>query len=794
MSFRRRLLFTILAVVVVAQLVTAAATLGTIRHDVVETSARDLDVATNVARQLIEERGGQLADTVEILASDYAFRSAVATQDTDTIGSVLLNHGERAEADLVMLADPQGEVLVGSHWSRGAMFPFDGMWQQALDNQRATGVVVQDGTPYQIILLPVRAPGLIGWVGMGFILDSELAREISSLTRLSVSFLTIPEEHGPAPEDDEYRADDKAPFVAGALSRLSPQALDTLRQSLGAGRYLESATLEEHSDSMTRAKHLQGETAERVYIVVQRASDEVMGIFMELGWQLLGIFALMLLLATVAAGFSARSMAEPLRRLAEAAARIGRGERANLTPEDMAGEPGVLARTLLQMQQDIGERERTLRFQTHHDQLTGIANRYSAQQDIEEGVAGSKPFTLICISLRGFRHINDTFGYATGDFVLRTLAARLGKLPAPFERAYRVAGDEFLLWLSREEAARSWIEALYKRLEAPIMLEDTPIRLSIHSGEVSFPLHGGTAWQLLRRAEIAMDRALPMRLRHLRYLEGQDEQHQRQLVLVRDLQEAASRGQLSMVYQPQIDARSDRVVGMEALMRWQHPSLGFVPPDEFIALAEQSGNIVPLTRWMIDTVCNQMAVWEHEGQRLNVSVNLSAQDVIDPALPRRLADVLNRYRLAPERLGLEVTESAIIHDPIQARETLEELRRTGFRIALDDYGTGYSSLAQIRSLPVGELKIDKSFILRLDSSADDRIIVRSTVELGHNLGLEVVAEGVETEASRKLLSQLGCDHLQGYLISRPIPADAVIDWVSQYYRRVEERKKNSESS
>ena len=266
----------------------------------------------------------------------------------------------------------------------------------------------------------------------------------------------------------------------------------------------------------------------------------------------------------------------------------------------------------------------------------------------------------------------------------------------------------------------------------------------------------------------------------MRYEQGQDEQHQRRLALARDLGTAVEQDELAMVYQPKIVARSGDVMGFEALMRWNHARFGFVPPDEFIALAEQTGRITQLTQWMLRTVCRQIDLWAQQGERVCVAINLSAQDVMDITLPERIHLLLQDYQLGPEQLRLEVTESALIQDPALAQSNLNALRDAGLHIAVDDYGTGYSSLSQLKRLPVQELKIDKSFILKLDHDSEDRIIVRSTIELAHSLGLSVVAEGVETEASRRLLATMGCDVLQGYLISRPMPSDQIISWLGHY--------------
>ncbi|MCD6009173.1 putative bifunctional diguanylate cyclase/phosphodiesterase [Halomonas sp. IOP_31] len=778
MSFRRRLLLVMLAVMCVAQLVTAAATLQTIRQDVLQKGEQELDVSLGVMRQLLDERGQQLRNNVAILTADFGFKSAISSQDVGTLASVLANHGARAGADIVLLADPNGDILASSDHAPGTSIGFSRLWQQAQRDGQAIGVILEANMPYQFVLLPVGAPNLVGWVGMGFLLDGQLAGEIGRLIRLQVSFLV----------DGGASAGSAATkYVAGALKNQPDTAIAGLAASLAEGNYLKHSGLDESLDALTRAARLKeddsaGTGAGRVYAIIQNPRTDLLAIFQALSWQLLAIFALTLLLTVMAAAISARGISLPLMRLAEAAQRIGRGERLEGMRVASQGELGMLANTLMTMQEDIAERERQQLYQACHDQLTDLANRHSAQQDIDAAAARELPFTLLRLSISGFRDINDTFGYATGDQVLVRLAQRLRELPAPLRQAYRLGGDEFLLTIDGPQTQDDWLKAVRKRLAQPIELDHGALRLKLVYGEVNFPRHGSNGYLLLRRAEVAMDMAQQANLGYLRYMEGQDEQHLRQLTLARDLQEAAARQQLSLVYQPKIAAAGGELVSFEALMRWRHPELGFIAPDEFIALAERSGFIGRLTQWMLHTVCRQLADWQRQGQCVNVAINLSAQDVVDPGLPGMVRQALDEHGLDAGRLALEVTESAIIQDPTLARTMLGELCDSGLHIAIDDYGTGYSSLSQLKSLPVRELKIDKSFILKLDQQSDDRIIVRSTIELGHNLGLEVVAEGVETLASRELLTALGCDYLQGYLISRPLPAEQVLDWIDTYRR------------
>ncbi|MFC3283712.1 putative bifunctional diguanylate cyclase/phosphodiesterase [Litchfieldella rifensis] len=511
--------------------------------------------------------------------------------------------------------------------------------------------------------------------------------------------------------------------------------------------------------------------------------DTLLAAYRELQWQLPTIFVVNLAVATLVAVLSIRTISRSLGIMADTVRRIGRGHRFSRLEVPRKGELGLLADALMTMQEDIARREATLLHQSRHDLLTGLSNRTLAQADIERDIATGRPFTLLRLAIDDFRRINDTFGYALGDRVLITLAERLAKLPSPVVDAYRLGGDEFLLRLDIPACPEAWLKDLHQRLSQPIDTHDSPIRPALSLGEVRFPEHGDSPHLLLRRADIALAMARHSHQRHQLYLEGQDERHLRQLTLIRDLHDAVSQQQLTVVYQPKVRTDSGEVVQFEALMRWQHPTLGFIPPDEFITLAERSGNIHLLSQWMIDAVGKQLQSWGRQGHTLRVAVNLSAADVMDESLPDRLLQMQAEYRLTPDQLGLEVTESAIMKDPALATRVLGELRHAGMTVAVDDFGAGYSSLAQLKRLPVQELKIDKSFILRLEDHSDDEVIVRSTIELGHNLGLKVVAEGVDTPQGRELLQRLGCDYLQGYLISRPLPADQVLDWLDDYRRR-----------
>ncbi len=305
------------------------------------------------------------------------------------------------------------------------------------------------------------------------------------------------------------------------------------------------------------------------------------------------------------------------------------------------------------------------------------------------------------------------------------------------------------------------------------------ISLDCCIGIAVYPDDGATPDDLLRRAAIAMQDAahLPGRLQV--YQQGRDDAHQRQIGLIRDLRLAAAKGELALHYQPKLDIRAGLVHEAEALLRWHHPQYGMVSPGEFIPLAERTGSIQILTAWVIEEVVRQLHEWNARGLRMQVSLNISAEDLGSLELAERVSTLLARHAVAAEQLVFEITESAVMQDPERALEVLHSLRNCGIHLSVDDFGTGYSSLAQLKRMPVQELKIDQSFIRELDEQSDDAVIVRSTIDMSHSLGLRVVAEGVEFQHNLDLLRSWNCDTAQGYLISRPLPAQAFEQWMQQ---------------
>jgi diguanylate cyclase (GGDEF)-like protein len=389
---------------------------------------------------------------------------------------------------------------------------------------------------------------------------------------------------------------------------------------------------------------------------------------------------------------------------------------------------------------------------------------------------------VLLVDLDGFREVNNTLGHQNGDLVIQEVGARLGDVLGDADRVARVRGDEFALLLPDADAALAQQVAgkVLKALEQPIMVERLPIEMGASIGIAVSPGHGLETESLLRKADLAMQAAKKRRSGSMVYSAACDPYNPRGLVLLGELRRALESEQLLLHYQPKVDLKSNAVIGAEALVRWRHPKRGLVPPNDFIALAEQGGLIKRLTRWVLGEAVGQCDAWRRGGTRLPVSVNLSARNLQDVQLLDEVPELLTRLKLEPDLLELEITETAVMADAPRAMETLRGLRAYGVGLAVDDFGTGYSSLVYLRKLPVNQLKIDKSFVIGMAArEQEDEIIVRSTTDLGHHLGLQVVAEGVEDRPTFDRLSLLGCDAAQGFYMARPMTAPDLGMWLRQ---------------
>jgi diguanylate cyclase len=437
---------------------------------------------------------------------------------------------------------------------------------------------------------------------------------------------------------------------------------------------------------------------------------------------------------------------------------------------------GVFILRLAQVYRRLRRQAEASEYDARHDELTGLPNRTLFASRLEQRVASAEResalFSILMIDLDHFKEINDTLGHGTGDSLLRAVGPRLRRELRPLDTLARIGGDEFAVLLpsagsddAGEIAART-----LAALSEPFALADLTVTVGASVGVASFPVDGADAATIVERSDIAMYVAKESGSGFARYHAAMDPYPQR-LALVGELRSAIANDELELHYQPKFSAHDLHVTGVEALVRWRHPTRGVLPPSEFISLAEHTGLIKPLTRFVLHKAARQWHTWKQNGLDLGIAINLSVANLLDTELVGDVSRMLREEALPADRLEIEITESMVMWDPERANAQLHELAAMGIRLAIDDYGTGYSSLAYLRRLPVSELKIDRSFVRELARDAGAAAIVRSTIDLAHLLGLRVVAEGVDDASSLATLKAFGCDELQGFHLCRPTPPD-----------------------
>jgi len=767
-SFQARIVFvlTLLLLVVIVAL-TWSVKIAT--NDAVRAQATtQLQIGSRVFERLLDIRGRRLKDAAQLLAADFGFRDAVASGDSATIRSALANHGARIGASDMILLSMDGKVMASTitGMEEGSQFRFDQALRDVRRLNQSMLIVPLRGEPHLLVEAPVMAPLPIGRVVVGFVMSAGLAQELHSLTGLEVSFLS--------------RTDGQL----GAL--VSTQPLDqqaSITAWMLANGSNPQVSLATHNQRSYLSLPLVLENADggQVIALLQSPLDEALHAFSALDHSILYIALAALGASLIGALLLARGVSQPVQVLAIAAQRIGGGD--YQTPVDLVrrDELGVLANALNQMREGIAERELQLAHNALHDNLTGLPNRTLAMERLSSAIAAQRPMAVLYLGVDNLKTLSEGAGPAFADGLLHQVGQWLQATLTPGDTLAHLIADEFLLLLEHTgtDSAVARADKIQQLLLKPHRYAGHDVAIDCRIGIVAYPADGDHAEELLSRAAVALKDASMMPGRLQVYEHGRDLAHQRQIQLIRDLRRAADHGELLLNYQPKLDIRQGDVRQAEALLRWHHPQLGIVSPGEFIELAERTGSIQLLTRWVIEEGIRQLSEWNQRGLRVQLSLNISADDLMGQDLTERVTRLLSLYGVPASQLIFEITESAIMREPESALKVLNRLRECGISLSVDDFGTGYSSLAHLKRLPVQELKIDQSFVRDLDETSEDAVIVRSTIEMSHNLGLKVVAEGVEYEHSLRLLERWHCDTAQGYLISRPLSAAAFEAWMKK---------------
>lgn len=766
---RRSILLTATALVALGLSATIFVVLQAANQDIEDSARQELAVAARVFERVLEDRNEQLASHASLLAEDSRFRQAIAmhalSRNDQDIVSLLVAHQRSIGADLSVLVDTRGRIT--SNAPPGSLPESILRRLRSSDLDKLEALTVINDAPYQVVFAPIKTGSWMAWIGMGFELDTELMQSLRDITGMQASLLFQ--------KDDDF---------LGLLSTLPDSLVDNLVTTgdhlvASATNFLQA--LEVNGWISLRYSLLHTPEAKLLLLLSTSVADDQLA-YETLRGQLLTLGLLILILAgAIAAWFSWRANYS-LGSLALAAQRIARGDYSKDIAAEDSGQLTVLEQAFSRMQEAIKERETHYNFQAQHDLVTGVPNRHNFDFWVKSRLLDTRPrpFGLLLLQICGLSQLTDIYGTDITNQLIRDVAKRAKSLIKPNDKLARFESDQFIIYLDActQEHIASLRERMVEGFQEPVSAGGLDIKIETRFGMVLCPEHGTQYSDLLRRCNIALSQTFARKTDFEVYQSGQDALHLRKVQLTHSLQNAAKNDEFQLLFQPQFSIGAQKIIRTEALLRWQDKRLGPISPDEFIPLAEHSGHIVSITGWLVERAISQLAVWQKQGLGLGISINVSAQDLCQDSFVAQLIKAMSQEQLDHSMLALEITETAMIEHPDEVIYNLRQLHDFGVNIAMDDFGTGFSSLSQLKALPIDELKIDKAFIINLDQDRDDQKIVRAAIEMAHNLGLEVVAEGVENIASLAILESLGCDIIQGNYLGKPMSAPELEAWLA----------------
>ena len=754
---------------------------------VLQTSSQEIEAGTKqalkvgsaVAQQLVQTRNEQISRSVKLLASDYALKEAIAILDPESARSALNNHSNRIGAqvstfvylDAVEQSDqssPELEQQVKKHVV------------DLLDTDEPLAdifSVVFDDSVYQIYTAEMRAPTTIGYLVLGFKVDQSVVEPIRKLTDLNVAVL----HNGPAGINT----------VTSKLDAVYSQ-IDTSRL-IGKGKQSNTVYPVLLGQDEFWVTHLPLTRAdERVLIVLASEKLKPHEHFLNARDNVL-MFGLGLLVLVVAFGaWLSASVSRPLRTLAVATHSLAKGEYESRILVHSQDEIGDLASDFEEMRKAIAKRESQISHQLMHDQLTGLPNQKHTIDKLESWIADNSvdSIALIVVKIQSMEQISSSLGLHAAEELTRDISRSIVTVAGDAHFVSCIDSNRFAVACRNTDDNKAQTTALsiMEHLDLGSTRGSTKLTVKSYAGIALYPTHTSSAEQLIRYAMIASADAREKKKRANTYDIGREAEFSRYQKIVQDLPCAVEKDDLKVYYQPKVSLETGELYGAEALVRWEHPELGFLPPDDFISAAENSDNIKMLTRYVIKKAIHAACRWQTAGYNLKVAINLSARDLLDPDLFAFVIAELEENQFPPTHLILEITESSVMEEIDLAVKTLTTFRETGIQISIDDFGTGHSSLAQLRNIPLDELKIDKSFVSQLSTDSTSELLISTTIKLAHGMGLKVVAEGIEDEYSLRRLTHYNCEIAQGYFFSRPLPEEDFFQWVIdfepiQYFER-----------
>ncbi|MGI9289973.1 MAG: putative bifunctional diguanylate cyclase/phosphodiesterase, partial [Gammaproteobacteria bacterium] len=753
-----------------AEIATVVAVLANGNRDIANRAEASLYAAGALMEDMNERRANAVIKLSRRISANRSFRDALVNQDQPELERMLAQ-ARRLESDMLLALDAEGRVVAGVDTDIVPGQLLADLIRQTTKSNTVRTVLVTDQGAYDMLLGRVGKEETVGWLGLGFALTDKVAKRTADFSGSDISFVRV---NGQSVD-----------LIASSLEDQQRGLVAATAKSMLAGQSNKDG-LDPIWNKVVAISLPFAPGSDKVLVVMQESMDEAMAAYQQLRSTTMVLAGITLVFAFLGAIFLSRTVTRPIQRLAEAAKKITMGDYDDSIRVDTKDEFGQLAKAFRVMQESIAERENRIRHQANHDSLTGLPNKRQGlallRTAIESAEQLNQSIVVMLLHLQRFREIESSLGHEIGDEVLCITAKRLRKGLPDEAKIARLEGDQFLVVLPN--AGREWgktsAESLANLLDAGLIVQGVNVTLEARIGLCLFPENGQTAEDLMRRAAVAKNDAQQDEDDVHIYQNGRESRHIRQLSILGDLRRATDEDEFELYVQPKISLVDGHPSGAESLLRWQHPELGFISPAEFVPLAEKAGSVALITEWVLNKSFQQRRVWKEQGLDIQLSVNLSGRDLMDEKLPYRIMQLLRQHKLESRDICLEITEEALVRDVDHAVLVLNSLRDIGVRISMDDFGTGYSSLSQLKSLPMDELKIDRAFVFELPDDPANCSIVHRVIELSHDLGLEVVAEGVETVAALRWLKEHGCEQAQGYHLSKPMPAGEFAGWVANW--------------
>ena len=741
--------------IVIASLLIVGAVWRSASTLVVQNIDHDVSLAEKVFDKVVADRQAVILSVSKVLSRSFDFRRAVGTENIPSIEAAFRSYAERLNTDIIALVSLDHKVVA----SHTPLFEVGQSLESSVAlvvNQKESGLFVVNDYLVQLSLIRVEIPTLRYYMLIGVEFDDALLQELKQLVDAEIIISKT--------ELNE--------ILTTTLS--TSEAQRVLAQKRDPSWV--DVTFNDELTYFTRRVNIGATDRLPVNITLAVDTTSAFNAFSRIQITILVFCLAAMVIALAFSLVLAKNVTKPVSNLVKAVNRVASGSYGSTLDEpSKLREITELANAVDSMQANIKNRELDIRYQAEHDVLTGLFNRNYVENYFESEIKEDRALQVVAITVIGFRTINDLYGYSNGDNTLKALAQRLQRWPGI---SARLAGGE-VLYISHESLNDEQLETLKHILEQPVESNLIAIPLKVAMAVLECPQDAFTSEELFRKMNIVTDEAIHSDKWCVRYRAELEDKYNRRLAITTELKRAlaSQQNELSMVYQPKIDLVTMKVCSMEALIRWNSSALGFVPPDEFITIAEQAGLIEQVTSWVMKQTISDLAYFREKGYDFTVAMNLSTQDIQNKVLLSNLVSLLTEKGLSPDALELEITESDLVADASLAIENLNELTARGFHFAIDDFGTAYSSLAYLKNLPVKTIKIDKSFILSLASDENDQQIVHTVLSLAAVFNLKVVAEGVEDIASLTILKDWGCDVAQGYYISRPLKLADLEEWL-----------------